>query len=263
MATKILVRLQELESHITVLAFLKAARQLLYILQEVESSMSNKRRASLTWVVSDLRLGSTTIAVSALPSEGLPYTGEAVVSAVVEGLRLLENSATRPRYFSDDALDAAKELALMVGKEARAVTVSVDSEFAELTARTVYHANELQKTAGEELGTIEGVLKMVTLVDRPYFNVYDEVTGRPVRCDFDMEELAKIALALGRRVSVSGLIIYGADSYPRRVRQVTDFTVFPPDENLPGIEDILQTGIDLSGGLSFREFMNKIRNGNG
>lgn len=262
---RVTLYLKESDSHLTARAFIKATNELLNLLQEVETTMYSKDKAALSWVIAKLGSGSATIELAALGEPALPYSPEEVTSATLSGLRILDTQPVRPPFFSDRAIQHAKALAAMVGKEAGMIAISANGHEVILSPRMTLHVEVLMEPLVEELGTIEGQLKMVTLAGTPYFGVYDDITGKRVSCEFELELLEKIKSALGRRVSVSGLVSYGADGLPKRIREISDLTVFPPDEELPTAEEVLRADLDLTGGLSLEDFMQRIRlefNGN-
>ncbi len=238
-------------------AFILGANKLLKILIEVETALSDKDKAMLDWEIHDLHKSSAAIEFAAISKELLPYSGYDVANKVINGLRLLEKEARRPKYFTDDALAAAKDLAFLVGKKTEKVTISSKNNVIDLTLHVAANVNKILEPPTEENGTIEGTLKMLSTAKNWYFNVYDSVTGVAVSCYFDEELLLKAATSINRRVSVSGLISYNVEGYPKSIRQISEFTILPLDDELPTINDIVKHHFRLGGGLSLNEFMER------
>lgn len=243
-------------------AFVKAADRLLRILGDVEKGMSPKGQSEIVWGVGSLGSGSAHAEFVPVVATMLPYDGGEVARAVVQGLAALEKETRRPPYFTEQALRWAGELAGVAGRDVKELRVSVDNLTVDLTPTLSRHVDELFATTVEELGTVEGTLKMISVAGRqPQYNVYDCVTGVAVTCTFDLRSQDVITAAFGRRVAVSGLVSYSIDGYPRRVRDVSSILVFPSDDELPTSMELLEAGIDLGGGLSVEEFAEEKHHG--
>lgn len=239
--------------------FLFNVNKLHKLLQEVESVISPNKQPILTWEISKLSASSAELALVGTHKGDLPYSGEDVIREVVDGLQTLTQTSTRPRYYSDKALQTAKEL--VPGIKAARVSVRTGDKVVDLNAHIIANVDSLLKPTSEALGTVEGALKTVSTAAKTwYFNIYDIVTGLPVRCNFDEDLLTEAGRAINRRVSVSGLISYGPEGYPKSIRKITELFVFPLDNELPSIEDVLNSNLDLAGGLSFEEFLEKRHN---
>jgi hypothetical protein len=244
-------------ARVPVNAFLDGTAKLLKLLYEVETLMSPDHRAVLSWEIVELKAESALISLAAaMYKDPLPYSGSEVANEVARGLALLEKESIRSPYFPNSAIQAAKEL-VGVAKVAK-ITISSQSNVIDLTPKLIANANELLGVTLEAFGTVEGILRTVSTATKNwYFNIYDEVTGLPVRCYMEEDLLYQAATAINHRVGISGLIVYTKEGYPKSIRKVTNLYIFPPDENLPTTDDMLRLDLDLSGGLSLDEFMEK------
>jgi|GEM_PF-5878947 len=253
------VKEEATDSRVPVTAFVDSANMLLKLLREVETSISEKKEANLKWVISDLKKSSACMELVAVDDEELSYNGHDVSDVVTKGLSLLKNEPRRPTHFSNNAIKYAKELAKKSKGDTKTVFVTSGDISVELTPKVVTNIDALLKESTRELGTIEGILKMVTIAGKPRFNVYDVITGWPVKCDLNLEtHLPIVAKAIGSRVSITGLVLYTADGYPKNIINVMGVSIFPEDNDLPSVEDVLSSGLTITGGLPFKEFMEKM-----
>lgn len=242
-------------------AFFSGAQKLLRLLSEVEKFFSDKKKDEYEWRICELKKSSASLGLVAVCKEPLSYTGNDVSTKVIEGLRLIETKGERPYYFSDDALNAAKDFALLTDKKAKRVTLSNNSGVIDINQHIVANVNKIMELSFEELSTIEGYLKMLSTTKSWYFNVYDSVTGTAVSCYFDEDLLSIAAKAINQRVSVSGIVSYNREGYPKSIRSISEFEILPTDDNLPSINNIINRHLGISGGMSVDEFMEIRRHG--
>lgn len=86
-------------------------------------------------------------------------------------------------------------------------------------------------------GSIEGRLDAILLQRKPAFKVYDSME-KGTLCYFDKTLLGEVQAALGKRVSVSGLIHCGEAGGILKV-DVDSIDTFPSEEDLPTLEDVI------------------------
>jgi hypothetical protein len=164
-----------------------------------------------------------------------------VVHAVAGGLAQLELHAERPPFFTDRALERAADLVDQLGRGLPAIRVGNATAPVPLTARLKANVTEVlgERRFVESFGTVEGRLETVSVHDRRYFNVYDELTGERIECHFGGDLTpSDVGRAVGRRVAVTGLIRSRTTGEIVSV-QAEDLYVFPDPENLPSADDVL------------------------
>ncbi len=243
-------------AHVSASTFINAAQKLLSLIKEIESSLAEgKKSGGIEWVISDLGRGSAYAVFRGIhkQSPSLPFE---VLHTTFRGLKELEVSPKRPSKFSNDAMKFAKELAAIKSRESETMSICLGVDTVDLTAKTVSHVEEVLAPL-EEMGSVEGVLKMITSVRGTYCKIYDSVTGSAVSCYLDETMLPIACRAFNKRVLASGMINYTADGYPTRIRKITEIVEFPSDDELPTLSDVMKLDLDLSGGLSLKEFMEK------
>lgn len=255
---EIMLHIKEKDSFVAADDFVEVAGNLLHLLREIEFNVSNSRQSNLNWVIRDLKSGSASIVLEGIPKNSVNYTVSDITLRMIQGLRMLEEGKAIPPFFSDEAIRYARGIASKVGKTLDSLIISTSNNIVSITKKLVSNVDALLDTfTVEESGTIVGTLKMITTVGVPYFNVYDSVTGKAVRCDFDLESLKTVLGAMERgRVSVSGLIYYDSEGYPKRIKNPV-IEPLPLECELPTLEEIIALDLDLSGGLSLQEFMEK------
>ena len=196
-------------AEIPVSTFISVAKQLADLLRELEAALTSKR--SLDWSIESLRMGSAELAVRPKSqSQDALDSGDAVITAALEGLAVVEDTARRPPHFTDQVLRQAKSLvnaakddanglAIFGGNEAKRRRVAVSK-------RLVSHVDELIGTASVAFGSLEGRLEAVTIHDSIAFSIYDSITSRRILCSCNRETLDLAIRHFDKRVSVSGEI---------------------------------------------------------
>lgn len=219
--------------------FRKAQEELATILCEVDQNIAKNQRPSVSWVVSSVRSGSVHLTVKGIPKNDIAVFQVAeVVRAVESGIATLEERPERPPFFSDRALESAKALASLVGKDILMIQVGVNSHKVNLTKHLVANVDELIGANYKSFGSVEGVLKAIDLSRKPLFRIYDLLTNKSVKCYFPSNLIDQIKDALGKRVAVYGLIRSREDGQKVSI-QVEEMEVFPSEQELPSIEDII------------------------
>jgi hypothetical protein len=219
--------------------FRKAQEEIAVLLREVEQKLAEDKRSSVSWVVSSITSGSVHLTLEGIPTDEVqPYNINEVITTVETGLAELEERPERPLFFSDRALESAKALAELVGKDIVGIQVGSNSHKVNLTKHLVANVDELIGARYKSFGSVEGVLKFITIHRKPAFRIYDLLTDRSVACYFPSDFLDKIKNAFGKRVSVYGLIRSREDGEKVSIK-VEEMEVFPSEGELPMLEDVI------------------------
>ncbi len=219
--------------------FREAQEKIAILLREVEQKLAEGKRSSVSWVVSSITSGSVHLTLEGIPTDDAQlYNINEVITTVETGLAELEERPERPLFFSDRALESAKALAELVGKDIVGIQVGSNSHKVNLTKHLVANVDELIGARYKSFGSVEGVLKSITIHKRQAFRIYDLLTDRSVACYFPPEFLENIKNAFGKRVSVYGLIRSREDGEKVSIK-VEEMEVFPSEEQLPTIEDVI------------------------
>ena len=203
-------------------AFINAAGELSGLLSELELSVSGAR--NLDWYVSDLRMGSASLAIRPMPKAR--YGADCVdtiISAALSGLGMVEKEPMRPDYFTDDALKRAKALAGSVASHTGVIAIfggggSMPVQRVPLTRRLAVHVDQLMGTTSVAVGSLEGTLEALSIHGGVEFAIYDAITDRRIRCKCDRETLNQVMEYLGHRLSVGGEVRFNVQGEPMSIK---------------------------------------------
>jgi hypothetical protein len=192
----------KLDAHEVSLAQLVSASSIFAaLLREVARDYAGSERA-VKWTV-EIRAGSVTLPVRGrstsdkLPSQAVPE----IVSAVVVGIKTLNERPARPPYFNDQALREAKALANLVNEDLPRITVLNGAVESDATRQVMTHVDQVMGEGCESIGAIEGKLQALNIHEKPpRFAIFDLLTDQRVECYFgttlDLEEVLRGSVAV-------------------------------------------------------------------
>lgn len=191
------------------------------------------------WLVTNITMSSPLLLESRPVSDDplVPILRlNALSNSITNGLKQLQTGGTRPAYFTDDALEKARDIVAMVRKAEG--HLSVDS--IALDEHMVANINTMLGSTWSAIGSVEGWMEGLNVhASNRYFNVYDVLTGARVKCDFGHRIPAEeIGAAAEKRVSVHGEIKYREDGEIANV-VAHSIEVFPPEDALPSANHVL------------------------
>lgn len=221
--------------------FVKAARAWNVLLRSVDREVASGGPTNVTWEIETITKASPlSVGLLAGPSRADvdPAVVLRTVKAVTDGLKVIQGSAKRPAYFSDRALESAKELAELQDKNLTSIKVRNGTGTLDVTRLLSVNVDELIGPKASSEGTVEGMLEVISIHGQHKFSIFDALTGHSVTCHFKPDQLDEIKVAFGRRVAVTGEIFSSASGKRLSVR-VEHFEVFPPEEQLPTIERMI------------------------
>lgn len=224
--------------HITADRFLKAVVSFVALINDVSESVTQER-AAFKWVVS-VEKGSAILHFRPEPNRALARFTTSSMKAIGDGLDSLEKRAQRPRYWSDNALRKAKDLADVLDTHHGAidhVSVKRNAESFQITRKMSANVDALIGAQYKSLGTIEGRLRTVTESGGVHFVVQDMITHNSVRCYIDEDSIEEYIGAFRKRVAVYGEIRYRKDGHPVSIA-VHDFRILRESSDLPKAIDV-------------------------
>ena len=219
---------------------IKAQEQLAKLLHEVDRTVAEQKRPAVDWVISQVQSGSIHLTLEGIPNEKVqPLQIAELLNIVETGIANLVASAERPRYFSDQALASAKNLAKLVIKDVFMIQLGINYQQISINQHIVANVDEILGKY-KSFGTVEGILKAIDLSRNPLFRVYDLLTTQSVRCYFDHQSTSMdmIKKALDKRVAISGLITSTEDGEKISIK-VEEIEIFPPEHELPSIVEMI------------------------
>lgn len=225
--------------------FQQLAQALSGLVSEVGNEVGQRHRNPVRWVIVDVHHSNVTLELSPerTREDVPPDLPDRVADAIASGMAVIEERAERPPYFSDRALERAKQLSDPVGAELRAVRFRRERagkpvERVTVTRQLAANVDELIGPKVESFGTIEGRLEGIVVHDRRTFFVWETLTNRRVECSFgDRIALDEVLAAFGRRVATRGIVRKRKTGEPLNI-EANELYVFPAEDELPGLDDV-------------------------
>lgn len=215
--------------------FLTAVSSFIDLSKEVSNEIVGKR--TVQWTVS-VKEGSAVFEMHPHSSHLERAQLTKVVQAVETGITALsKGERKRPRHFNDDAMESAKKLAKLASADLF-VTVKTPKAEVRLSALLVASVERHLEPEYEDYGSVEGVLEVVSGMEKLSFRLRDSLLDYQVRCLVNDELESRVLQAFRKRVIAWGMIRYRADGIPTSI-QVEEFEVFQQDEKLPTIDQFL------------------------
>lgn len=229
---------------------------LLKLLKSVEKKVAAEDR--VRWSISTLSYASPmVIGCVGEPrsrKRHAPDCSPEVGAAVLAGLQDLE-AGNRPTTFTDDALEAARSLAAL--RDQRGVSEVLimagpgrngDRSPVRVTPRTLAAVDDFIGVRAEGAGSVEGHLEVISAHGGVTCNVYELLTGKPVRCHVPDHLKQKVLAAFEQRVIAHGIVKRDSGGQARQL-VLRDIEPVPepqhPFESLAGIyKDDFPEGTD-------------------
>jgi len=244
---------------ITLKAFIDAIENWLNILKDVDAAISKVPSGSLDWVVTELAVGSLQLAVEPLSRVEGKNFGPVVARNAVAGIGQIERVGTTPPYWSHASLTHARKMLKTIGScGVSGIQATYQSDTEHASARASANIDLLLPTTRTSLGSVEGIMETISIHGSPKFVVYQDATNKAVSCAFSQTWLESAKEALGRRVSVAGVVHWNRKDEPVRV-DVEDLRIMTSRGQLPPIVQLAGSVPDLTGGLTTEEYIRRIR----
>lgn len=232
------------------------------VTEELDILESHSR--SVNWLVQSIHSGSpVTMALRAKPvSDGVPVSAaEDIIRSVGRGLELIESTAPLeglPRNFDFQTLEHVRDLIRPVRDGVTGITVITPERKISLSSAAERNVERFLRPVYSSYGTVEGIIQMVALAGHNlHFSVRDRLSGRSIRCIVPRARQPDVLAVFGRRVIVEGRIKVN-ERGDVLVIQMEGITRFPPDEELPSIEDVAGA-FDFTGDKSLAEHLESLR----
>lgn len=182
--------------------------------------------------------GVVSLRVTPVVSNDRVEDASRIVDAVALGIAELERTAERPPHFSDEALEFARELALL-SAELKQVGIRNGTVGSPVTQNIANNATALLTPEFEEYGSVEGTILGVDFhAKNRYFSLYDALDEHRIRCNFgtgvDPDDVRDALLS---RVLVTGIVSYRTAGVATAVA-VEGLSPFPDEERLPSADEV-------------------------
>ena len=238
--------------------FLDAVGNSLEILAVLDASISMRQRPTLRWAIANLNMGSPAVmTLKALPPTTGKDVSQDVVNHYVDGLELLAQGTELPTFFSRDALNAAKRLADLTRGDELVVTVQAAHRSVQVSPRISANVDGLVNASYFSDGSVEGVIKMVTIHEQTYFRIYDAIQGWGVPCYFKQGSIDEVRHALGKRASITGRLRSDRLGKPESM-QISGIRILGL-EPLPTPSEVRGIASGMTGGRKAEEYLRQVR----
>ncbi len=238
----------------------KAVDNWLGMLTDLDAAISREPRATLEWVIRDLRTNSVVLIAESHSRMEDRNVGPEVASAFVQGMAQVERHGTSPPYLSQQGMESARRLLKMIGRDGAAGLVVANArQEVELSALASLQIDQLLQPGHQAIGSVEGRIETISIRRGQRFVVYQHRTQKAVSCRFEGDEwLERAKELLGHRVIVAGTVHHNARGEPTRV-DLTDIRRIRSRDQLPRTSDIKGLMPDLTGGASSEDYVRSLR----
>lgn len=198
------------------------------VLSDVSRSVCDGKNR-LEWHV-QVKSGSNLVGVR--PASGAtPEAALAVIRTLADGIATIEQTATEPQGFNEQALKRLRDLGRIAGTSEHddtRIRVWAERNPIQVTHRSVVHVSEIVEGELEDHGSVEGKLQILSDRQQPHFVIYERLWDRAIRC-YVPDDLLEIALGnFRKRVEVYGMVKYRRDGKPVSVTVESIDPIAPP-----------------------------------
>lgn len=244
---------------VTLASFYQQLQKVHRVLTKIEHKKSGGESSTRYMVVDLSHSSPARVVIEARP---LPKKTDYSIP-VMQGFNQALHAVYTGKCIADvdeDILEDLREIARPVGKRIASFSISTSKEVYEFSEKITKRI-EAELAAGEiEHGTAEGMLEQINIHgDKKHFHIYSDTEPKKLKCHFPvgLEDIA--TSAIGRKISVSGLMKYRANSFVPFEISVDDIDIFPPDNDLPDFDDLRGRAPDIMEGKSSEEFIAELR----
>jgi hypothetical protein len=242
--------------------FVTALNNFLGLLKDVDSAVAHRKNGNLQWRVTTLRKDPLPI-VGVTPTQrrAVEDISGVVQRQVLTNMTSLTATGERNNYLSDSALSRVERLARTTPKiGASVIYIDTQDEVKPSTTinqQTLSNVRDLTDVKSRSFGTICGELGSISIRRGDEFRVWDEDTGRPVRCNFARKDEAKIKDLLRSRVMVTGIVNSNRYGLPLSIQPIDSIDAASLEDS-PTIEEMAGLVPDFTGGLSLQQFFEEL-----
>lgn len=230
---------------VTFNALIKATQTFNQLAAEVATQVVGAKGV-VRWTVTGVAAGSVDFKLrpEVIGRQVSQRAADEIPAAIVGGISALEAGPMRPAFFSLRALELARSLSDMVGRDRATprLTVRHGQRSANLSPHVAVNIARVlvsDENLYTEHGTVEGRLEALNVHGARVFSIWDPLTGQKIICDFGYRIASQdIGAATERRVIVSGVIHYDLDGNIERVI-AQGLEVMPEESALPTAGDVM------------------------
>ena len=247
------------ERQIDLSTFVDSVRDFLYILKDVDATLSEKSHGSVKWMVEVLeKPDAAVVGVLPIPRKPLFDRSSAVKSQVIENTSLLSTKGERNKFFSDGALSHVGKLANRTPKIGPMAIWTPQNgrpkQESEISQATLRNVEELTGPKYSGFGSVTGSLDAISVHRGAEFRIWDKESGKPVRCFFKPDFEGKVKDSLRKVVVVTGEMLMNSAGNPLSIK-VDELEEAPPRADLVPIQSLSGIIKDFTGGVSLKKYL--------
>ena len=240
--------------------FINALQDFLGMLRDLDAAISKDQRGSVVWEVVSLRQNSPPIVgVSPIPRPQMQDFSSVVETQMIETATILRTGGEPTTYVSYSFLTKMEHLAeksKQLGPHAVYVDGKGRKSQSEITEATLSNVQRLTGVRYSGYGSITGKLEAISVHRGNEFRVWDEQTGRAIRCKFDDSQESHVKSLLRSRVVVTGTIKSNSAGVP--IAMELDSVVPVGKKTLPTIEEMSGFVPGITEGKSLKEYLEEL-----
>jgi len=183
-----------------------------------------------------------------------------LAAALITGLSAIQTDGRKP--FGMATMKIAKRLGERIdSRQVDAITIRSGRAEFRPTSVLACNAEEVIDAGFYDMpSSVDGKLDIVNVHVGPRFSIFDDVTGREIRCRFPESMLEMVKGNLGKKITASGIVRFNsATDHPTSIN-VDNLEPLEDNENIPSLEEM--PVIDVTGGdLSPEQFIRNQRDG--
>ncbi len=242
--------------------FLKACNGLLELLAEVDKAISATHKPTVEWHLKTLSYASPALVeVEGETKEDQPDNRAAIVDMTVRGVDSLRKTSARPLWYSDRALEVAKEMTELIQNGVKSLEVVTDGFGVEYQASILDNVKIIVTPGKQMYGSIEGRIERMNSHEEFSFYLYEPILSRRIRCELmdakDLKLKARVISLYESAVMVSGLLSTNINGETTSAK----ISSIEPKEVVALLKDASEvTGIwDFTGGESPTDYIRRMR----
>jgi hypothetical protein len=247
------------KNQIDLSAFVDSVRDFLFILKDVDATISEKSHGSVKWMVDVLeKRDAAIVGVIPVPHKPLFDRSSTVESEVIKNTTLLSTKGERNKFFSDGALTHMGKLATRTPKIGPMAIWTPQNgkprQESEISQTTLRNFEDLTGPKYSGFGSVTGSLDAISVHRGAEFRIWDRESGKPVRCFFDSDFETKVKDYLRKNVVVTGDMLMNSAGNPLSIK-VNDLEESPARPDLVPIQSLSGIIKDFTGGLSLKKYL--------
>ena len=254
------IRLAGKNNRIPASVFIRSLNSFLDLINDVDSTLSQKPRGSVRWDLVSLQMSSPASVEFAGVShiQAMDYS-QPIQDSVLDGIEQLKERPEQPQFYSFSALTKVRRMAEQA-KFLKWLTVFTDNRRTEITKQVSTNVEYIMTTGSRSLGSVRGSLDALKVHAGHEFQIWSPKSRRPVTCQFEKPMLPGVIAHLKQQVEVFGQLHRNQRGEPILMR-VEQFFPLESAKTVPSLHEVSGLIPNLYGDRSLKDYLEELRNG--